>query len=155
MNKSIAVLICPALMTVAACGPASQGDASSADDFAARINGEAQSSTQPAPIDEATPQPTPTPTIAAPLPIASQEAVSEGAATDPNSSACGANLMGGFIGKPADEATRAAVKVAASGKATDVRFVPPDGEIVQPDPANPRLNLMIDNLGVIRDARCG
>ena len=62
--------------------------------------------------------------------------------------------MGNFIGKPADEATRAAILVAATG-AREVRFVPPGSDYIRPDPTNPRLNLMLDNTGIIRDARCG
>ena len=63
--------------------------------------------------------------------------------------------MGPFIGKPADQATRAAI-AAALGRTDNLRFVT-YGSIgfVNPDPTNPRLSLMLDAQNVIRDARCG
>ena len=75
-------------------------------------------------------------------------------ATDPESVTCKANLMGPFIGQPADEAVRAQILTVATG-ASEVRFVQSGSAYVRPDATNPRLNLMIDNLGIIRDARCG
>jgi hypothetical protein len=134
---------------LAACGGGEEDSSNSADDFAARINGEGG-----APAVDATNAPV----KAEPLPGAAEGAYTPGTLTDPNSSVCGANLMGPFIGKEADSSTRLAVMdaVREAGKdAGNVRFVAPGSATVQPDPTNPRLNLMIDNLGVIRDARCG
>lgn len=151
MNKLTALLVSPLLVTLAACGSnpqsAPNSETANADDFAARIGGNQAS----APVVDATNAPT----IAAPLPGAVEGPYAAGTLTDPNSSICGANLMGDFIGQKADEATRAAIAQAAAGKAQAVRFVGPGSATVQPDPTNPRLSMMVDNLGVIRDARCG
>lgn len=149
MNKITAILISSAFLCLTACGQTAESGSNSADDFAARINGDEKPAT--APVVNATNAPT----IAAPLPNAAEGAFSPGTMTDPESSTCGANAMGEFIGKPADNAVRQAVIDAASGKAASVRFVLPGSATVNPDPTNPRLSMMIDNLGVIRDARCG
>lgn len=141
MNK-IAVIIAM-LFALAGCGGNTDDSSNSADDFAARING-----AQP------NPQATVAPTVAEPLEGAAPGAFAPGTATDPQSAGCNANLMGPYIGKAADEPTRIAIQTAAAG-ASEVRFVAPGGEYIRPDPTSPRLNLMIDNLGVIRDARCG
>lgn len=145
MNTTRAILISPLLLALAACGASTEDSTANADDFAARING-----AQNGPAPEATN----TPTIAEPLPGAAEGAYAAGTLTDPQSSLCKANLMGDYIGKPADEATKSAIMIAAAG-ASEVRFVAPGGAYVNPDATNPRLNIMIDNLGVIRDARCG
>lgn len=153
----------PTVFAIAACGGAPAGNSETADDYAARINGDTASAPVPpaGPVEVAAPvtpeqaqaAPLPAPTIAQPLPGAAPGAYVPGTLTDPNSSICGANLMADYIGKEADLATKAAIKIAASG-ASEVRFVEP-GVTVNPDPTNPRLSIMIDNLGVIRDARCG
>lgn len=145
MKKLSATLLA---IAVTACGANPETGSNSADDFAARINGGAEK------VAAATPAPTETPTIAAPLPGAAQGAFVPGTLTDPQSSLCTANLMGDYIGKPADEATKSAIMLAAAG-ASEVRFVTPGGATVNPDPTSPRLNIMIDNIGIIRDARCG
>lgn len=149
MIRFSAALMSAACLCLAACGERPASDANSADDFAARINGGEKAS--PAPVVKATNAPT----VAQPLPGAVEGAYVPGTLTDPQSSTCGANLMGGFIGQQADDATRTAVMEAASGNAQSVRFVLPGSTTVNPDPANPRLSIMIDNLNVIRDARCG
>lgn len=149
MNTSTAILISPILLCLAACEERPQSGSNSADDFAARINGGEKPG--PAPVVKATNAPT----IAKPLPGAVEGAYVPGTLTDPNSSICGANLMGEFLGKQADDATRSAVMEAANGTAQSVRFVLPGSATVNPDPTNPRLSIMIDNLNVIRDARCG
>ena len=171
MNKLSAFMIAPIVFAVAACGSEPNGNSETADDFAARINGgETPAPVPPAgPVDVAAPvaagqgeaqsgqavQPVQLapPTVAEPLPGAAPGAYVPGTLTDPDSSKCSANLMGDYIGKEADLATKAAIKMAASG-ASEVRFVQP-GQTVNPDPTSPRLSIMIDNLGIIRDARCG
>ena len=60
--------------------------------------------------------------------------------------------MAPFIGKQADDKTRIAIAKAAGGNA--VAVVAFGTEPAGSDPANPRLNLMLDQGGVIRDARC-
>lgn len=142
MTKLAALLTLPAFIALAACGGSTQED-TNADDFAARING-----SQPAP------QGTVAPTVAEPLEGAAPGAYAPGTATDPASATCAANLMGPFIGQPADEANRAQIMTLAAG-AREVRFVQPGAAYIRPDPTSPRLNLMIDNIGIIRDARCG
>lgn len=62
--------------------------------------------------------------------------------------------MGPFLGKPADDATRRAIMDATSD-VREVRFITPGSDYIEPDPTHPRLNIMIDVTGVIRDARCG
>ena len=144
MKTFAAVTALTAALSLTACGtPEPEQDA---DDFAARIgsNGEA------AP----TAQGTVAPTVVAPKPGAAPGAFAAGTQTDPNS-ACAANKMGEYIGKLADDATRAAVQEAAVG-ASEVRFIGfGNSEYINPDPANPRLNLMLDQQNIIRDARCG
>ena len=171
MNKISAFLIAPLVLAATACGSEPAGNSETADDFAARINGEAAPGPVPpagpvvvaAPVapeqaEEQSGQPVQPvqlapPTVAQPLPGAAPGAYVPGTLTDPNSSTCGANLMGDHIGKEADLATKAAIKMAAS-RASEVRFMQP-GQSVNPDPTSPRLSIMIDNLNVIRDARCG
>lgn len=142
MTKLAALITLPALVALAACGSSKQ-DGSNADDFASRING-----SQP------TPAGTVAPAIAEPLEGAAPGAFAAGTATDPDSATCGANIMGPFIGKPADDATRGEIAALATG-ASEVRFIAPGGAYIRPDPTSPRLNIMVDNIGVIRDARCG
>ena len=144
MIKISAFLALPAIMALAACAsePA-EPSTEAAEEFAARINGAGP--TAGAGV---------APTVAQPLEGAAEGAFSPGTATDPGSSTCAANAMGPFIGKEADDATRAQIMTAAAG-ASEVRFIPQGSPYVRPDPTNPRLNLMLDNLGIIRDARCG
>jgi hypothetical protein len=136
-----------AALSLAGCGSEPDPAANSADSFAQRINQNAAAT--PAPLATATPQ------IAQPLPGAAPGAFAEGTLTDPASQTCGANLMGPFIGKPADQPTRAAI-AQTLGRTENLRFVPyGTGGFVNPDPTNPRLSLMLDAQNIIRDARCG
>lgn len=145
MNRITAIVILPAIAALTACGSSEPVDNSQvAEDFAARING-----------GEPKPTGTVAPTVAEPLEGAAPGPYSPGTATDPESSTCGANLMGPYLGRNADEATRLAIMQAANGSAAEVRFIPAGSPYIRPDPTNPRLNLMLDNLGIIRDARCG
>ncbi|MEP0390832.1 MAG: hypothetical protein ABJ205_07145 [Erythrobacter sp.] len=156
MNKRRAVLVSTLILAITACNSSNEGGSNTAEDFAARINGSKSGAETVEPSDS--------PTVAAPLPGAvprsagvvgvTEETAVPGTMDDPQSSICAANLMGPFIDKPADDAARTAILEAAAG-AGSVRFVLPDGANVQPDPASPRLSIMIDNLGIIRDARCG
>ncbi|MBU2588164.1 MAG: hypothetical protein KJ872_08635 [Alphaproteobacteria bacterium] len=139
-----------AVIALGACGSNSDQPANDADSFAARIgSGEAD----PAP----TPNPAATvaPTIATPIPGAAPGPFAPGTLTDPASANCGANLMGPFIGKLADQPTRVEI-ITALGRNDNLRFVP-FGSIgtVNPDPTNPRLSIMLDAQNIIRDARCG
>ncbi|MEM1051007.1 MAG: I78 family peptidase inhibitor [Pseudomonadota bacterium] len=153
MNRVSAILALPLSMALAACNSNPESGSNSAEDFAARINGPATGAENTPP--PATPDAVNTPTVAQPLPGAVDGPYVPGTMTDPASSICGANLMGEFVGQEADEATRTAITEAAAGNSGSVRFVLPGSATVQPDPTNPRLSIMIDNLGVIRDARCG
>lgn len=131
------------ILALGACGQPSEGE--SADDFAARIG---SGNSAPAAQGTVAPQIQQTPPGAAPGPFV------PGTQTDPQS-ACAANKVGEFIGKVADDATRVAVQTAAAG-ASEVRFIGyGSNEFINPDPTNPRLNLMLDAQGIIRDARCG
>ena len=165
MKRFACLLVTPLALTLIACGSEPAGESETAEDFAARINGGgANASAAPAATGQAAtpaqaggqvvqPVQLAPPTVAKPLPGAAPGAYVPGTLTDPNSATCGANLMGDYIGKEADLATKSAIKMAASG-ASEVRFVQP-GQTITPDPTSPRLSIMIDNLGIIRDARCG
>ena len=144
---SPAFLALPLALVLAACGSEPDPAANDADSFAARINQNAGAS--PAP------EATATPTIAKPLPGAAPGAFAAGTQTDPAAKTCGANLMGPFIGKPADQPTRAAI-AKTLGRTDNLRFVVFGSvDTVNPDPTNPRLSLMLDAQNIIRDARCG
>lgn len=148
MNRLSIILTAPALLALAACGAPEETDTSAAaDDFAARING-GGAGNAPAPAA------TVAPTIAPPRENAAPGAFAPGTATDPASQTCNANKMGPFLDRTADEATRLEVMSAAAG-AAEVRFIQPGSDFINPDPTNPRLNIMLDNQGIIRDARCG
>ncbi|MEM7778793.1 MAG: hypothetical protein AAF697_00210 [Pseudomonadota bacterium] len=159
MNKPTLLIVLSSALALAACGASEPTDTDAvAEDFSARINGAGAqppvpqtAQAQNAQSTAAAPAP---PTLAEPLPQAATGAFSPGTATDPASSICGANLMGPFLGRTADDATRAAVLETASS-VQEVRFIPAGSPYVRPDSTNPRLNLMLDNLGIIRDARCG
>ncbi|UAB77055.1 hypothetical protein INR77_09415 [Erythrobacter sp. SCSIO 43205] len=165
MKRFACLLVPPLALSLAACGAEPTDNNVSADDFAARIKGNgavgpAAQQQGAAPQDDqgqtaqgVQPAQLSPPVVAKPLPGAAPGAYVPGTLTDPNSATCGANLMGDYIGKEADLATKAAIRMAASG-ASEVRFVQP-GQTIIPDPTSPRLSIMIDNLGIIRDARCG
>ena len=141
--KTFAILTVAAISLTACGSPAPEENA---DDFASRIGSGGNGA--------AVAQGTVAPTVATPLPGAAPGAFAPGTQTDPNS-ACAANKMGDFIGKLADDATRVAAQQAAEG-ASEVRFIAfGTAEYISPDPANPRLNLMLDQQNIIRDARCG
>lgn len=137
---------------LAACGSAPEQPGNDAQSFAARIkSGEAS----PGAIAEPAPAATATPQIAQPMPGAAPGAFARGTLTDPASKTCGAPLMGPFIGKQADQPTRAEI-AAALGRTDNLRFVAfGSTSYVNPDPTNPRLSIMLDAQGIIRDARCG
>lgn len=164
---------------LSACASSEEGDASSADDFAARINGDGTTTPTPLASNPKTtppagpvvlPAPTkaekngtlpaqatqtvPAPTVAPALPAPAPGTKAAGSIGGAQSAACGADLVGEFLDKKADLATKAEINRIAK-TASDVRFVDASAETVLADPASPRLNIMIDNLGVIRDARCG
>ena len=152
MDKLSSAFALSALLALTACGGAQEGGSeAAAEDYAARING---GQSDGVPEAQTTPVPMATPQVAQPLEGAAPGAFTPGTATDPQSMTCGANLMGPFLGRPADEATRSSIAALATG-ASEVRFIEPGSDYIRPDPTNPRLNLMLDNLGIIRDARCG
>lgn len=139
-----------AALALTACSkePEAAYPAAEADAFAQRIN---SGTTTPAPTAAATAAPR----IAQPLPGAAAGPFLPGTATDPASATCGANRMGPFIGKLADEATRLDI-VKTLGRSDNVRFVAFGSPgFINPDATNPRLNLMLDAQNIIRDARCG
>lgn len=158
MKTRSIVYIWPALLVLSACGGNEPETTQSADDFAARINGEASASSSseksPSAAQAAPDAPgTKPPQIAPPLANAAAGPYEPGTATDPESATCSANIMGPFFGRAADAETRAEIQQAAVN-ASAIRFLEPGSGLVA-DPTNPRLNLMLDYTGVIRDARCG
>lgn len=139
-----------ATLALAACSsePAPVDPADEADAFAARINANMPTPTPAAAATVA-------PRIAQPLPGAAPGPFMPGTATDPAAAKCGANRMGPFIGKLADEPTRLEI-VKTLGRSDNLRFVAfGSGGFINPDPTNPRLSLMLDAQNIIRDARCG
>jgi hypothetical protein len=135
-----------AALVLTGCGSEPDPATNDAASFAARIK---QNGETPAP------QGTVAATLAEPIPGAAPGPYAPGTLTDPASATCGANLMGPFIGKPADDATRAEI-VAALGRSDNLRFVAfGTPGYINPDPTNPRLSLMLDTQNIIRDARCG
>lgn len=143
MRVSSRIIAIASLVALASCG---EPQTETADDFAARVGNPAGGSTVA--------NGTVAPTVQEPLPDAAPGPFQAGTQTDPNS-ACGANKVGEFIGKLADDPTRVAVQQAAEGT-SEVRFVGFGVPVtINPDPASPRLNLMLDAQGIIRDARCG
>lgn len=145
MYKFTALFAAAPLLALAACGTATEDQ--NADDFASRIGSSGNTAT-PAPTGTVAPRVQEVKPGAAPGPFVA------GTQTDP-ASKCKANLVGEFIGKVADEPTRVAVQKAAVG-AAEIRFIAyGQPGYINPDPTNPRLNLMLDQQNIIRDARCG
>jgi hypothetical protein len=145
-------IILPAF-ALAACGSEPAQPGNDAESFAARI-GTAGEAT-PAPGATPAPAATVAPKVATPLPGAAPGPFARGTLTDPASRACGATLMGPFIGKLADQATRAQI-ANLLGRTDNLRFVAPSAGLnINPDPTNPRLSIMLDAQNIIRDARCG
>jgi hypothetical protein len=141
-----------AVLALTACGSEPKQPGNDAESFAARIGaGEAT----PAPGATPAPAATATPQIATPLPGAAPGPFAKGTLTDPASRTCGAPLMGPFIGKLADQATRAEI-AKMLGRTDNLRFVAfGSAGTVNPDATNPRLSIMLDAQNIIRDARCG
>ncbi len=137
-----------AALALTACGSEPEQPGNDAETFAERIGKGEQAPTPD-------PSATATPIIAATLPGAAPGPFSEGTLTDPASKTCGAPLMGPFIGKLADQATRAEI-AKILGRTGNLRFVAfgSTGNVI-PDPTNPRLSIMLDAQNIIRDARCG
>lgn len=159
MKRLALTVLIPVLGVLAACSGSERVEPDdAAADFAARIKG----NDAPAPAAEQPGEPTAMapmsePTMVPPRPIPPPDAAPvAGAApgSPPSPARCNADRMGPFLGRQADEATRLAVMAAAEG-ASDVRFVDAGSEFIPPDPANPRLNMMLDARGIIRDAKCG
>lgn len=147
-RRSAALMFFATALALAACGNQAEpaDPAAEADAFAKRINSNAPS---PAATGNEAPR------IAKPLPGAAAGPYVPGTQTDPAAATCGANQMGPFIGKLADEATRLNI-VKLLGRSDNIRFVAfGSGGFINPDPTNPRLNLMLDAQNIIRDARCG
>jgi hypothetical protein len=149
----------PFAIALAACGSEPTQPGNDAESFAARIGQPGAATPVPgaAPGAVSGPEPAATaaPNVARPLPGAAPGAFARGTLTDPASKTCGAPLMGPFIGKLADQETRAAI-AQMLGRTDNLRFVTfgSTGN-VNPDPTNPRLSIMLDVQNMIRDARCG
>lgn len=141
-----------AALALTACGSKTEQPSNDAESFAARIgNGETAPTTAAA---GPAPAATVAPTIATPLPGAAPGPFAKGTLTDPAATICGAPLMASFIGKLADQPTRAEI-AKTLGRTNNLRFVAFGSGDVNPDATNPRLSLMLDAQNIIRDARCG
>lgn len=126
---------------LSACGGQPDPNAKEVDDFAARIGTPKQAVASP---------PAATPEANEANTTANSENVAD---AQPAPSQCNAPKVAPFYGRQADEATQAAV-MAAVAPQTDVRFIEA-GSALPEDTASPRLNVMIDVNGNIREARCG
>jgi hypothetical protein len=147
-RSRVALPFALAALTLTACGSEPDKTGNDADSFAARIGN-----------PEASPTPvaggTVAPTVATPQPGAAPGVYSPGTLTDPKANICGAPLVGPFIGKLADQPTRAEI-AKVLGRTDNLRFVTfGSAGNVNPDPTNPRLSIMLDAQNIIRDARCG
>lgn len=136
-----------AAVALTACGSDPEQPSNDADSFAARI-GKGEAAPTPAPSDAIPP------TVATPLPGAAPGPFAKGTLTDPASGNCGAPLVAPFIGKLADQPTRAEIATTL-GRTNNLRFVVFGSSDVNPDATNPRLSIMLDAQNIIRDARCG
>jgi len=143
--------VLPALaLALSACGSEPAQTGNDAESFAARI-GKGEATPGAVPVAQGTVAPT----VATPAPGAAPGVYAPGTLTDPKSGNCGAPLMGPFIGKLADQATRADI-AKILGRTENLRFVAfGSNTSVTPDPTNPRLSIMLDAQNIIRDARCG
>lgn len=136
-------------LVLSACGDTREAE--SAEDFAARVNGQqTAAAANPATDDQA--QQTEArvaeqPEGAAPGPI------EPGTATDPQSASCGAPAAAGFMGRALDDTTSKLIADAVP-EGTRIRVLKPGSTLVA-NPGSDRLNVMIDNAGIIRDLRCG
>lgn len=143
----------PFTLALAACGSEPAQPGNDAESFAARIG--AAGGATPVPVAAPAPAATVAPQVATALPGAAVGPYARGTLTDPASKTCGAPLMGPFIGKLADQPTRAEI-AKMLGRTDNLRFVTPNsGLTINPDPTNPRLSIMLDEQNIIRDARCG
>ncbi|MEL6876666.1 MAG: I78 family peptidase inhibitor [Pseudomonadota bacterium] len=148
MKRLATPFLAISLLGLAACS-GSADDASTtneADDFAARINGGATTTQTQGNTDPAA--------GGAQSGGAAPASYVPGTVDDPNATNCNAASMAPFIGQTADNAVRSEI-VATVSSTNEVRFIMPGATFINPDPSSSRLNIMIDNLGVIRDARCG
>ncbi len=139
-----------AILALCACGASDDDAVESADEYAARIGG--QSTDVAAATSEAAvmaPAPGQTDQTGRPL----RRAITPGSYTDPAAKTCGAPQMEGLLGNPyTDELGEKIASNIPTG--TAIRVVqygapPPDGSEAS------RLNVMLDQIGVVRDFRCG
>lgn len=150
MNRFAILIAAPAVLSLMACSEPDTTPDTTADDFAARINGGQSAGANGAPNAQATVAPT----VVPPREGAAPGAYAPGTATDPASAGCAATLMGPYLGRVADDRVRSEIMNIAA-EANEIRFIAFGSETLVPDPTSSRLNLMLDQQNVIRDARCG
>ncbi|MGB7406904.1 MAG: I78 family peptidase inhibitor [Pontixanthobacter sp.] len=93
------------------------------------------------------------PTVAQPNSGAAPGAMEPGTMTDPATSTCGATRGASFLGEPfTDELFESIAHIVPEGGA--IRVQRPGESYTQDYVAN-RLNVMLDDGGIIRDLRCG
>ena len=135
-----------AVAMLAACGGAAE-QSETAEDYAARINGNV-------PVAAANgPTPQGSPAVSTPLPGAAPGPMEPRTPTDPSASSCGATAAAEFLGQRDNAQVRQAISEKAQPRG-GIRFIRP-GEMYTQDFNNNRLNVMLDAGGVIRDFRCG
>jgi len=147
------LLLAPlAPLALIACGEQPSQSSESANDFADRVAGNApvrqQGAMQPPALPGEVAQNDAEPWAGTP-----PGPLEQGTTTDPNASSCGAIAASVFLGRYADDTTRAQLRDTADAPG-GTRFLEP-GSTVKPDPASTRLSVMLDGDGMIRDLRCG
>ena len=135
---------------LAACSAEPQGDTDSAEEFAARING-AEPVAPPTVTTPTAPQSAP------PRPQAEVDAmigpVEKGTMTAPDSASCGAAAGEDWLGRKFTPAMTAQID-AIVPKGGSVRVLE-NGQPITGLKTSDRLNVMLDENGIIRDFRCG
>ena len=139
-----------AILALCACGAADDDAVESADEYAARIGGKS-TNVAAATSEAAVMAPAPGQADQTGRPL--RRAITPGTYTDPAAKTCGAPQMEGLLGNPYTE--ELGQNIADNMPAgTSIRVVqygasPPDGSEAS------RLNVMLDQTGVVRDFRCG
>ena len=137
-------------LALSGCGAAGDtGDG--ADDYAARIGGAGQSQAAGVGEEAAPTAPVPSATGQDEEPL--RRAAVPGTHTDPTAHVCGAPQSANILGRIYSEET-AAEFASTIPEGARVRVVPYGREVSGAWQPN-RLNLMLDQDGVIRDLRCG
>ena len=147
-----AIAAVTSLTLLTACGN-TDGEDESAEEFAARVNGEAPAAI---PAGTAASGDAPDPMPAAPAIVSANPQAGpyeEGTMTDPKASSCGATRGASYLGERySGELEQSIAHIVPEGGT--MRAVRP-GDAVTQDLRENRLNIMLDGSDIVRDLRCG